>query len=323
MAHGVDGLDLFPTRREAGLFLECVRRAVQKDSVRIHAWALMPNHFHLLVETGGRPLAAAMQRMLTSFGTGFNRVQGHRGHVFMARYKSILVERETYYGNLVRYIHLNPLKAGIVADQENLARYEWTGHSAITGVHPRSWQDTEAVVGFFGADGGDGLRSYLESVRNASGVTGEDALLDNGNFMLGKRGLINSGCCRTDQRRYSFAGPVLGTRGFAELVASELRGRMRQPRDRSGSHALVERAIMLTAVHFGVSTSYVLGGSRKSKATSARRVLSHLLREIGLSNADIARCLHITPTAVTSLLRSDEVGEDIISLLRSKIDGLV
>jgi hypothetical protein len=281
----------------------------------------MPNHFHLLVETGERPLASAMQRMLTSFGTSFNRFQGHRGHVFMSRYKSILVERDTYYGNLVRYIHLNPLKAGIVSDPEQLERYEWTGHSAITGVHPRSWQDTDAVAGFFGADGGDGFRRYIESVRNYAGMIDEDALLDNGNLLLGKRGLINGEHCRTDQRRYSFAGPVLGTRAFAESVASELRGRMRQSRDRSGSHPLVERAIMLTALHFGVTVRYVLGGSRRSSATSARRVLSHLLREIGLSNADIARCLHITATAVTNLLRSDKVGEEIISLLRSKIEG--
>ena len=79
-----------------------------------YAWALLPNHAHLLVRTGVRPLARTMGVLLGGYAGAFNRRHRRQGHLFQNRYKSIVVEEEPYRLELTRYIHLNPLRAGLV-----------------------------------------------------------------------------------------------------------------------------------------------------------------------------------------------------------------
>lgn len=76
----------------------------------------MPNHFHVLVRTGVRPLARTMRALLTGYAGGFNRRHRRSGHLFQNRYKSVVCEEEPYFLELVGYLHLNPLRAGLVAD---------------------------------------------------------------------------------------------------------------------------------------------------------------------------------------------------------------
>ena len=83
-------------------------------------WALIPNHFHLLLQTGKSPIANVMRRLLTGYSVKFNRRHKRHGHLFQNRYKSILVQEEPYLLELVRYLHLNPLRAGIVSTLEEL-----------------------------------------------------------------------------------------------------------------------------------------------------------------------------------------------------------
>ena len=82
----------------------------------MYAWALLPNHAHLLVRTGTRPLARSMRSLLTGYAGAFNRRHHRVGHLFQNRYKSIVVEEEPYLLELVRYLHLNPLRAKVVPD---------------------------------------------------------------------------------------------------------------------------------------------------------------------------------------------------------------
>jgi REP element-mobilizing transposase RayT len=114
------------------------------------AWALFHNHFHLLVRTGERPLATTMRRLLTGYAGGFNRRHKRAGHLFQNRYKSILVEEEPYLLELVRYVHLNPLRARILTTLDMLDEYPWTGHSAVLGRVPRPWQAVGEVLRCFG-----------------------------------------------------------------------------------------------------------------------------------------------------------------------------
>jgi len=115
----------------------------------IYAWALMTNHAHILVRSGPRGLPGFMRRLLTGYAGSFNRRHRRHGHLFQNRYKSIVVEEDPYLLELVRYLHLNPLRAGVVPDLRALARYPWTGHSAVLGTVPRPWQATGEVLGQF------------------------------------------------------------------------------------------------------------------------------------------------------------------------------
>lgn len=129
-----------------------------------YAWALIPNHFHLLLRTGQVPIATFMMRLLTGHAGYFNKRHRRSGHLFQNRYKSILCQEEPYLLELVRYIHLNPLRASIIQDLDRLKDYPYGGHSALMGKIQRDWQDTEWVLRLFDERVQDARRRYHEFV---------------------------------------------------------------------------------------------------------------------------------------------------------------
>lgn len=122
------------------------------------------NHFHLLVRTGKQPLAKSMRKLLTGYVVNFNPRHSRFGHLFQNRYKSIICEDDPYLLELTRYIHLNPLRAGMVKDLKGLARYAWTGHAALLGEIRRDWQDTETILSLFGKRKREAVKKYSHYV---------------------------------------------------------------------------------------------------------------------------------------------------------------
>ena len=129
-----------------------------------YAWVFMTNHIHLLLKTGLSSIATVMRRLLTGYAVTFNRRHRRYGHLFQNRYKSFLCEEEAYLKELVRYIHLNPLRAKVVKDLKDLDEYRWCGHSALMGKAEAGFQDTEYVLKFFGQSIGKARRSYKSFV---------------------------------------------------------------------------------------------------------------------------------------------------------------
>jgi len=115
IAQGIDRADIFFDDADYKSFLNRLGSVLAKTKTACYAWALMSNHFHLLLRTGNTPIAAVMRRLLTGYAVNFNRRHKRFGHLFQNRYKSILCQEDLYLKELVRYIHLNPLRAGIVS----------------------------------------------------------------------------------------------------------------------------------------------------------------------------------------------------------------
>ena len=122
---------------------------LSETGMRCFAWALLSNHFHLLLMPTSIPLSIFMRRLLTGYAITFNSKYKRSGHLFQNRYKSIVCEEEPYLLELVRYIHLNPLRAGIVKTIDELDLYPWPGHSTMMGNSLLQSQDIEAVLGHF------------------------------------------------------------------------------------------------------------------------------------------------------------------------------
>jgi hypothetical protein len=114
-----------------------------RGATSVYAWAFMPN-LHLLLRTGREPLSRVMRRILTGYAVSFNRRHKRTGHLFQNRFKSILVEEKPYLLQLVRYIHLNPLRGSVVKTIEDLDSYPWSGwrtknfSSTWVKSHPRT-----------------------------------------------------------------------------------------------------------------------------------------------------------------------------------------
>ena len=97
------------------------------------AWAIMSNHYHLLMRVGAQPLSKLMSPLLGGYASNYNRRHRRSGYVFQNRYKSILFDADSYLLELVRTIHLNPIKAKILKSLSQLDRYHWTGHAGLQG----------------------------------------------------------------------------------------------------------------------------------------------------------------------------------------------
>jgi len=133
MARGIERREIFKDNKDRQSFLERLAVILEETQTQCYAWALIPNHFHLLLRTGPTPLSIVMRRLMTGYAVTFNKRHKRSGHLFQNRYKSVVCEEDPYLLELIRYIHLNPLRAGLVKDLKELDKYRWTGHSVILG----------------------------------------------------------------------------------------------------------------------------------------------------------------------------------------------
>jgi len=160
MVRGIERGTLFRDDTDRNNFLERLGEILLDTKTLCYAWALIPNHFHLLLRTGPVPISTIMRRLLTGYALWFNRTHCRHGHLFQNRFKSILCQEDIYLLELVRYIHLNLIRARLVKDMDELDRYPYCGHSVIMGKVNNSWQDTEEVLGMFGEKVGAARRAY-------------------------------------------------------------------------------------------------------------------------------------------------------------------
>jgi len=117
-------------------FYALLEEGVSRFGYRVHGFCLMPNHVHLALQAGKDSLSRSMQNLAFRYTQATNRKLGRSGHLFQGRYKALLVDRDAYLLELVRYIHLNPVRARLVAD---LADYPWSGHQAYLGKVALPW----------------------------------------------------------------------------------------------------------------------------------------------------------------------------------------
>ena len=151
-----------------------------KFRLSCYAWALIPNHAHFLFETGPYPLHKLMAGLLTGYALYFNKKHDRVGHLFQNRYQGILCNKEEYYFRLIRYIHLNPLKAGLVPDLSSLNRYPWCGQSVLMGNRKAEWQDTDSVFRYFGPTRRRARHNYLLFLRQGINQEEEEDLSGGG-----------------------------------------------------------------------------------------------------------------------------------------------
>ncbi len=149
IARGIERRKIFRDNADREEFLRRLGQVVNQTKTKYFVWALIPNYFHLLLKTGTVPIATFMRRLLTGYAAWYNRRHHRSGHVFQNRYKSVLGQEDVYLKELVRYIHLNSLRAGLVENLKIPDRYPYTGHSVLMGKEQKDWQSTEAVLSFF------------------------------------------------------------------------------------------------------------------------------------------------------------------------------
>ncbi len=139
---------VFKNRRDREKFLEYLESSSERYEAVIHAYCMMDNHYHLLLETPSGNLPQIMRHINGAYTTYFNIKRDRSGHLFQGRYKAILVDKDEYAKELSRYIHLNPVRAKIVERPEE---YEWSSYVYYIGRKKKpAWLNTDFILGYFG-----------------------------------------------------------------------------------------------------------------------------------------------------------------------------
>ncbi len=294
MVRGIERRDIFLDDHDRKGFVQRLSTVLPATATRCFAWALMPNHVHLLLMPTERPLAELMRRLLTGHAVAFNKKYQRSGHLFQNRYKSIVCDEEPYLLELVRYIHLNPLRAGLVADLNELDRYPWSGHAAIMGRPPINNQEIAAVLARFGGNLSKSRRAYREFV--ADGV------------VAGRRDDLASGRCRESRGGQAegggddvLDGRILGGRAFANSVqeGESLRGRSKA--------MTVPELLDKVCEILGLDPEAVRRPDKHRALAEARGIVCWLaIREMGYKGSEVGGHLHLGPTGVTLATRRGE-----------------
>ncbi|MGD0919327.1 MAG: transposase [Thermodesulfobacteriota bacterium] len=296
---GIERRKIFRDNRDRENFLERLGGLLLETKTGCYAWALLPNHAHFLFRTGEVPLATLMRRLLTGYVVSFNRRHKRHGHLLQNRYKSIVCQEDIYLQELVRYIHLNPLRAGVVPHLEALNSYSYCGHRVLMGKVGRPWQNVSYVLYSFGKTVRRARREYFSYVEAGVGQGHRRDLIGGGLIRsLGgweeveKLRLRGRDHIKSDERILGdsdFVGSVLGQ-------AEEEYTRQCALRKRGYD---VQRIAERVAEIYGVKIKEVLARGRQKQRVNARSLFCFwAVRELGTSVTGLARQLGMSPAGV-------------------------
>jgi len=277
---------IFHEEKDFLKYLEFLADYKDRYGFWIYAYVLMGNHVHLLIETGQVPLSKILQGINQRFTMYFNRRYGTVGHLFQGRYKAILCDRDAYLLSLVKYLHYNPLRAGLVRDPEE---YRWSSHQEYIRLNKNGLVDTGLVLGMFSKDSKRGCRLYREYMREEDKTSKEEFY-------------------RTVDQR------VLGDEEFVERVRGRVKSGIFAKRRRHGI-SLREIARGVGEV-FGIPLGELRGRGKNSGVMEGRRLFSLVGREYGYKGREIAEYLGKDPAAVTGYVRrGQDLGDEMEKLI--------
>jgi len=302
IVRGIAKRRIVDDRKDRFNFVSRLGQAASDTGTVIFAWALMTNHAHILLRSGGMGLSRFMRRFLTGYAVTYNLRHKRNGHLFQNRYKSIVCDEDTYFRELVRYLHLNPLRAKLVRTISDLDRYPWSGHSTIMGNVEREWQDRDYVLSWFGDKEREAARAYREYVEQ--GVKdGNRPELVGGGLVRSLGGWSKVVSLRKERERVLADDRILGTGDFVRRVVSEADERVKYQFRDGDQGKKAQEFIEIACRKENVSAQELRMGSRRRGISRLRaRIAFQLVEQYGLPLAEVARQLGVTTSAVSKAI---------------------
>ena len=316
ICRGIESRNIFFDNTDKDSFIERLGRVLSETQTPCYAWALLDNHLHLLLKTGNVPISKLMLRVLTGYVVSFNRRHKRAGHLFQNRYKSILCQEDTYLLELVRYIHLNPLRARLVSSMPKLDRHRYCGHSFLMGFHHNDWQDFDYVLKFFGKKSGNAREHYREFV--AKGIkAGRRPDLMRGGLIRKAAGWTALSTYRQHKEHIKGDERILGESDFVETVLKKQNERLERRYRLQALGYDFEKTVTRVAQLFEMKPEEILRTVKERLRVKARSVLCFwAVSELGLTGAEVARRLKMSDSAVS---RAAAKGEKIVAKMNLKL----
>ncbi len=312
ICRGIEKTKIFRDDADRDSFVERLGGVISETNTPCYAWALIPNHVHLLLKTGNVPIATVMRRLLTGYAVTFNRRHRRVGHLFQNRYKSILCQEDTYLLELVRYIHLNPLRAKLVGSMKQLDWYKYCGHSFLLGKRKNDWQDTRYILRLFGKRISSSRKHYREFVEK--GVpTGKRPDLVGGGLIRSAGGW--EALKALSRLRIHMKGDerILGDSDFVESVIEEHKERLTRRYHLQTRGIDFDEVTDRVAKIFHLKPGHLLSSGKQPQLVNARRLLCFwAVKELEMSGADVAQRLKVCNSVVSrSVAQGEKIAADM------------
>lgn len=299
MIRGIERRKIFINDKDREDMLDRLAKLLPETQTVCYAWAFIPNHAHFLFRTGISPIATVMRRLLTGYAVSFNRRHKRRGQLFQNRYKSIVCQEDAYLKELVRYIHLNPVRAGIVENLKELNGYPYCGHSALMGKKSRPWQDVDFVLGYFGKRAKSARKSYFEYV-NVGIDQGRLDELTGGGLVRSAGGWSEVKELRRQGQDHVMSDErVLGDSAFVDAVLSQATERYERHYELKRHGYDLDRIAERVAEIYGMEPREILSRGKQHRKVKARSLCCFwAVSELGMSLRELAGRLEMSSPAV-------------------------
>jgi REP element-mobilizing transposase RayT len=296
MARGIEGRDIFSSNNDRTKFLSLLSSGLKRTGYACYAWALMRNHYHLVLRSSELHLAELMRQLNAAYAQYFSKAYHRHGYLFQDRYKSLVTQDQGYVEELIRYVHANPLRSGLCKSLEDLAGHPWTGHAVLMGTRTADFQDTWPVLRRFGPTIEAGRKGYAEFMAKAA-LSGDEAaeLLSS----------IRKG--NTDREKRNPGAYVIGDPEFVRQVLAKDHAQ----KAHISRHALENLAIDDVATKIakaaGIAKHELWWRGRANRRSALRKIFAYICyRMYGFTIAEVARYLDCTHSPMSLAARQGQ-----------------
>ncbi len=300
---GIERRRIVDDRNDRKNFMDRLERVVHETKTSVYAWALMTNHAHFLLRSGQEGIAKLMRQFLTGYAISYNQRHRRHGHLFQNRYKSIVCDENTYFTELVRYIHLNPLRAGVVKTLTELDRYRYSGHSVLMGKVKNKWQERDYVLNWFGNKEAEAKRTYREYVEGGI-AEGNRPELVGGGLIRSLGGWSEVLSMRRRGERKLTDERILGSDDFVTNILDEADERVKNSFTSEDKAKKINEAIECICKKEGINVRELQSGGRRKAVSKVRFLVAcKLVEEHGISFSEAARNVGVTTPAIFNMLK--------------------
>jgi len=310
VVRGIDQKNIFENNADRDHFLFRLGTILQDTQTACFAWALMPNHFHLLFRTGSMSISTVMSKLLTGYALWFNRKHQRHGHLFQNRFKSILCQEEAYLLELVRYIHLNPLRAGLVQNIEKLDNYPYSGHSVLMNKLINTWQNKDEILKMFGIRSASAMRAYRAFVEKGI-EKGRRPDLTGGGLIRSAGGWESIKALRAEKNHQRSDERILGDSDFVSQVLAKAEEKMTRRQMLRTRGLDLEKIALHVSDLMEIKTEDIWTRRKHQRIVDARSVLCFwAVHELGITMTSLGRKLGLsTPAISKSVTRGKQISE--------------
>ncbi len=295
ISRGIERKKIFSDNQDREEFVRRFNKGLEETNCMCYAWVLMDNHFHLLLKPLKQPISQLMRKLLSGYVGYYNARHKRVGHLFQNRYKSILCQEDVYLKELIRYIHLNPVRSKRVETIAELKSFCWSSHPALLGKKLQCIQYVEEVLGLFGDKKLEARKSYLKFLKEGW-YQGYKKEYSGGGLLRSVGGMKGIRLLKRFKEKWQYDSRILGSGDFVEQCLKDYDDE-EQIKLKIQHNYTIETLSDKICQHFKIAKKELYSGRRYRSLSLAKGVLAYIATEYlnhTLNGTTCRKCINLT-----------------------------